>query len=101
MIKPLTGGHPVLSLMHRSGKGKRGVVGLEQQDRDAWLHGKPDQAGTLIKLPPLGVLVSGAEKPEEEGLLPAEQLQSLKGEGYGSNPEHLSPGYPWRQGMAR
>lgn len=39
--------------------------------------GTPDQADALIKLPPLGVLRSGAEKPEEETLLLAE----LKTEG--------------------
>lgn len=38
------------------------------------------QADEPIKLPPLGVLRSGAEKPEEEELLPAEQLQALRSE---------------------
>src|SRR2546427_4713439 len=47
---------------------------------DAWLNGKPKQADALIKLPPLGVLVSGAERPEEEALLPDEQLAALKAE---------------------
>lgn len=32
-------GHPVLSMMHRPGKEKRGVVMLEPADWDAWLHG--------------------------------------------------------------
>jgi hypothetical protein len=50
----------------------------EQQDWDAWPHGTAAQADALIKLPPLGALRSGAEKPEEEGLLPAEQLLALK-----------------------
>lgn len=40
----------------------------------------PEQADALIKRPPLGVLFSGAEEPEEEVLLPGEQLQALKGE---------------------
>ena len=45
----------------------------------AWLHGTPEQADALIKLPPQGVLASGAEKPEEGVLLlPDEQLQALK-----------------------
>lgn len=53
---------------------------LEPGDWDAWLHGTAAQADALIKLPPLGALRSGAEKPEEEGLLPAEQLLALKAE---------------------
>jgi len=81
MITQPADGHPVLSLMHRPGKEKRGVVMLEPCDWDAWLHGTPDQADALIKLPPLGVLRSGAEKPEEEALLPAAQLAELKAEG--------------------
>ena len=32
----------------------------------------------MIQLPPLGALVSGAEKPEEEALLSADQLAELK-----------------------
>ncbi|WP_332836015.1 hypothetical protein [Delftia acidovorans] len=54
---------------------------LERQYWDAWLHGTLDQADALIKLPPLGVLRTGAEKPEEEALLPAEQLAELRAEG--------------------
>ncbi|WP_343740438.1 SOS response-associated peptidase [Delftia tsuruhatensis] len=81
MITQPADGHPVLSLMHRPGKEKRGVVMLEPGDWDAWLHGTPDQADALIKLPSLGVLRSGAEKPEEEALLPAEQLAKLNAEG--------------------
>ncbi|MBB1649877.1 hypothetical protein A9976_10355 [Delftia sp. UME58] len=38
-------------------------------------------ADALMKLPPLGVLRSGAEKPDEEALLPAQQLAELKAEG--------------------
>lgn len=67
--------------MHRPGKEKRGVVILEQGDWDAWLHSTAAQADALIKLPPLGALRSGAEKPDEEALLPADQLQDLKVEG--------------------
>ncbi|WP_260263956.1 hypothetical protein [Delftia acidovorans] len=54
---------------------------VESGNWDAWLHGTPDQADALIKLPPLGVLRSGAEKPQEEALLPADQLEALKVEG--------------------
>ena len=68
----------MLALMHGPGKEKRGVMMLEQQDWDAWLHGTQEQADALVKLPPLGALVSGAEKPEEEGLLPTERLAELK-----------------------
>ncbi len=53
---------------------------LEQQDWVAWLHGTAAQADALIKLPPFGVLRSGAEKPEE-ALLPAQPLAELKAEG--------------------
>lgn len=70
-------GNPELSMMHRPGKEKRRVVMLEPADWDAWLHGTVIQADALIKLPPLGVLRSGAEKPDERALLPAE----LKAEG--------------------
>ncbi|KFJ08845.1 hypothetical protein DR66_5944 [Delftia acidovorans] len=70
--------HPVLSMMHRPGMEKRGVVMLEPADWDAWLPGKIIQADALIKLPPLGVLRSGTEKPDEKALLPAEQLAELK-----------------------
>jgi putative SOS response-associated peptidase YedK len=80
MITQPADGHPLLSLMHRPGKEKRGVVMLEPGDWDAWLHGTAAQADALIRLPPLGALRSGAEKPEEEGLLPAEQLLALKAE---------------------
>lgn len=78
MITQPADGHQVLSMMHRPGKEKRGVVLLESGDWDAWLHGTAAHADALIKLPPLGVLRSGAEKPEEEALLPAEQLQALR-----------------------
>lgn len=83
MITQNADAHPVLSMMHRPGKEKRGVVMLEPGDWDAWLHGTAAQADALIKLPPLGMLASGAEKPEEEAL-PGEQLQALKGEGRAS-----------------
>ena len=53
---------------------------IKPGDWDAWLHGTAAQANALIKLPPLGVLRGGAEKPEEEALLPAEQLAELKAE---------------------
>lgn len=59
MITQPADGHPVLSLMHRPGKEKRGVVMLEQQGWDAWLHGTAAQADALISLPPLGVMRSG------------------------------------------
>lgn len=78
MITQAAGGHPLLSQMHRPGKEKRSVVLLEQEDWDVWLHGTVDQADSLIKLPAPGLLVSGAEKPEEEDLLPPEQLQMLR-----------------------
>lgn len=70
--------HPVLSLMHRPGREKRCVVVLEQQDWDAWLHCTPVQADSMIRLPAMGVLKSGAENPIEEGLLSLEQLRELK-----------------------
>lgn len=70
--------HPLLSQMHRPGKEKRSVVMLEPEDWDEWLHGSVDQADALIKLPEPGLLVSGAEKPAEEDLLPPEQLQMLR-----------------------
>lgn len=38
------------------------------------------QADALIKLPPSGALRSGAEKPEEEALLPTDQLAERKAE---------------------
>lgn len=41
MIAQAADGRPVLSLMHRPEKEKRGVVMLEQGDWDAWLHGSP------------------------------------------------------------
>lgn len=72
------GAHPVLSLMHRPGREKRCVVVLEQQDWDAWMHCSPVQADSLIKLPAMGVLKSGAENPDEEALLPLAQLRALK-----------------------
>jgi hypothetical protein len=59
---------------------ERGVVLLESGDWEAWLHGTAAQADALVKLPPLGVLRSGAEKPEEGAQLPAEQLQALRSE---------------------
>ena len=67
--------------MQRLGMEKRGVVMLEPGDWDAWLHGTAAQADALIRLPSVGALRSGAEKPEEEALLPAEQLAELKAEG--------------------
>lgn len=80
MITQSADAHPVLSMMHRPAKEKRGVVMLEPGDWDAWLHGDAAQADALIKLPALGLLQSGAEKPEEESLLPVEQLQTLRSE---------------------
>lgn len=53
---------------------------FDASDWDAWLYGTAAHADALIKLPPLGVLRSGAEKPEEEALLPAAQLPELKSE---------------------
>lgn len=81
MITQVTDAHPVLSLMHRPGREKRGVVMLEPGDWDAWLHGSAAQADSLIKLPPPGALRSGAENPAEEALLPVEQLRALKAGG--------------------
>lgn len=81
MITQAADGHPVLSLMHRPAKEKRAVVMLEPSDWDAWLHGTSTQADSLIRLPPLGVLRSAADKPEEEALLPADQIAALKAEG--------------------
>lgn len=54
---------------------------LEPDDWDVWLHGSPEQADALIKLPPPGGLRSGAENPDEEALLPFEQLRALKKDG--------------------
>ena len=84
MIMQPADGHPVLSMMHRPGKEKRGVVMLEPGDWDAWLHGTAAQADALIKLSPPGVLRSGAEKPEEKALLPDQQLAELKAERCGT-----------------
>lgn len=81
IITQATDAHPVLSLMHRPGRQKRGFVMLEHSDWDAWLHGSAAHAATLMKLPPLGSLRSGAEDPREEALLPVEQLRALKLEG--------------------
>lgn len=66
----------------------RAVPDAQARQRKAWrgdagvgrLGGMAAQADEPIKLPPLGVLRSGAEKPEEEELLPAEQLQALRSE---------------------
>ena len=61
----------MLGCRARRSRGRRSSV---------WLRGSAGQADALIKQPPLGVLRSGAEKPEEEeeALLPAEQLQALR-----------------------
>lgn len=67
--------------MHRPGREKRCVIVLERQDWDAWLHCTPSQADSLIKLPMTGALKSGAENPDEEALLPLEQLRALKAGG--------------------
>lgn len=52
--------HPVLSKMHRPGKEKRAVVPVEQEDWDAWLHGTPEQAQSLIRLPDPAAMRHGA-----------------------------------------
>lgn len=66
---------------------------LEPGDWDAWLHGTAAQADALIKLPPLGVLRSGAEKPEEEALLPAERRHCAQKPDAQQNPHNESPRY--------
>ncbi|MHC3433054.1 SOS response-associated peptidase family protein [Delftia lacustris] len=78
MITQAAEAHPVLSLMHRPGRAKRSVVMLESCEWGAWLHGTPAQAESLIKLPAMGSLKSGAENPDEEALLPLDQLRALK-----------------------
>lgn len=60
--------HLLLKLMHKPDKklsaenqDKRGVVPVEREDWDAWLHGTIDQARGLIKLPSVEVFEHGPE----------------------------------------
>lgn len=67
MVTQNCDGHPLLALMHRPERGsdrrilplelqdKRAVVPIERGDWDQWLNGRPEDAVTLIKLPPLEV----------------------------------------------
>ncbi|WP_353176593.1 SOS response-associated peptidase family protein [Delftia acidovorans] len=73
--------HPIFSLTHRPGREKKRVVMLEPCEWDAWLHGSTAQADSLIKLPAMDVLKSGAENPDEDALLPLEQMRALKAGG--------------------
>ncbi len=78
MITQNADAHPLLSLMHRPSKEMRAVVLLEREDWDAWLHGTPEQAEALIKLPVPGVLASGAEREGDEARVPADVLRMIK-----------------------
>lgn len=67
-------GHPVLGLMHKPDpklpadrQDKRSVVPIERADWDAWLHGTPAQALTLIRTPPVETLRHAAADPALAG----------------------------------
>lgn len=69
-------GHPVLSLMHKPDpalpphrQDKRAVVPIEPAQWDAWLHAAPDQARTLVRLPPVGLLRHGPVQAPAQGEL--------------------------------
>lgn len=66
MITQPAAGHPVLSLMHRPGKEKRAVVPLERDDWDTWLHGPPEQADRLIRLPDVSLIRHQSADPAKQ-----------------------------------
>lgn len=77
--------HPLLCLMHRADVGpdkapmpaeeqdKRTVVPLEKAGWDAWLHGTPGQAASVLPLPPPDLYVHGAADPAQQVDLPLPQ----------------------------
>lgn len=74
--------HPVLSLMHRPDLGadgvplpaerqdKRTVVALERDTWETWLHGSPQEAAALVKLPAADLYAHGAVDPACQVELP-------------------------------
>ncbi|MDB5847461.1 MAG: hypothetical protein JWP29_1213 [Rhodoferax sp.] len=81
--------HPLLKLMHKPDPkaepgrpDKRAVVPLEERDWDAWLHGKVDQARSLIRVPELELFEHGPEEPGKQVA-----LNLATGEGVTLEPE--------------
>jgi putative SOS response-associated peptidase YedK len=70
MITQNCDGHPLLKLMHKPDpklpadqQDKRAVVPIEREHWEAWLLGTPQQAESLIQVPPLEVFRHGAADP--------------------------------------
>ena len=69
-------GHPVLGLMHKPDpalppdrQDKRAVVPIERADWERWLLGAPDEARSLIRVPPVELLRHGpVEAPRQDSL---------------------------------
>ena len=69
---------PVLNLMHKPDpkfppdqQDKRAVVPIEPADWDQWLHGTPEEAAALIRVPSLETFAHGAADPAQQVELPA------------------------------
>ena len=69
-------GHPLLGRMHKPdptlpahAQDKRAVVPIERADWDAWLHGTPEQALSLVRVPDPSLFAHGpAEATAQPGL---------------------------------
>ena len=86
MITQNCDAHPLLKLMHKPERDpqgqllpvdkqdKRAVVPLEREVWDEWLHGTPDQADSLIKLPAPELFRHGSVNPHKNIRLPGEAV---------------------------
>jgi putative SOS response-associated peptidase YedK len=70
-------GHPLLGLMHKpdpalpaDAQDKRTVIPIERPDWDTWLHGTPEEAMTLVRVPPATLFAHGAADPALQVPLP-------------------------------
>ncbi|MCX7240823.1 MAG: SOS response-associated peptidase family protein [Burkholderiales bacterium] len=73
MITQNCDGHPLLGLMHKPDpklppdqQDKRTVVSLEREDWEQWLHGSPEQAQDLIRVPELELFKHAAADPAKQ-----------------------------------
>lgn len=71
-------GHPLLGRMHKpdptlpaDAQDKRSVIPVERADWDTWLHGSPEQALALVKLPAEALFVHGPAQPLPRDVQPA------------------------------
>jgi putative SOS response-associated peptidase YedK len=83
MITQNCDSHPLLALMHRpevdkttkevlpaAKQDKRAVTPIEKDRWDEWLHGTPEQANALIRLPAPEIFLHGAADPSKNIPLP-------------------------------